>query len=140
MKGLIRMKGPTPPPSRRKLVREISIFLMGIGILLAGVGFLLLTQDTPRPPGRNARGVGLTYTLLALGGVQFLCGLLFLLTRQTVLAILGAAASAVMAVVALVVGGVSLITLLFAVSPILMGQRIALLIKTKEEETESPAP
>ena len=133
---------PPPPPSRRKLVKEISIFLMGIGILLAGVGYLVLTQISPNAPsiGRIDRGVALGVPLLSLGGLQLLCGLLLLITRQVTFAVVGTLASAAIAVMALVIGGVSLLTLLFVASPLLLGQRISMLVKSKDEEKDSSSP
>jgi hypothetical protein len=77
---------PRPPyiPTRGKLIREIGIFLIGLGVLAGGGGAAILGWLT------GERALVLGCGLVMAGGAQVLCGLLLLSTRMNLFAYAGA--------------------------------------------------
>ena len=80
---------PLPPyiPTRGKLIREIGIFLIGLGVLAGGGGAAILGWLT------GERALILGCGLVMAGGAQVVCGILLLSTRMNLFAYAGATAA-----------------------------------------------
>lgn len=133
---------PDAPVDRRKIVKEVSIFLVGMGVLFCGLGYFAFTAipEHAAPIRGIARHVVFGAPLLILGGTQLLCGILFLATDQTLFAAIGAVAMALVAVMALILTGVSIINGLLAAAPLFLAQRLSLLGKAKTEKPPAGPP
>lgn len=129
---------PDTPMDRRKIVNEVSIFLIGMGLLYAGLGYFAFTMipEHAAPIRGVARHVVFGAPLLTLGGTQFLCGILFRVTDQVLFAAIGAVAMVLVGVMALILTGVTIINGLLVAAPLFLAQRLSLLGKAK---SESPA-
>lgn len=79
----------------RKLMREISIFLIGYGIILAILGILALTLMEPRANEDVPRNLLLGIPLIAIGAAESLFGIVLAVTSFDVFAILGSVLSAI---------------------------------------------
>lgn len=130
---------PDAPVDRRKIVKEVSIFLIGMGVLFCALGYFAFTAipEHAAPIRGIARHVAFGAPLLILGGTQLLCGILFLVTDQVWFAGIGCVAMALVAALALILTGVSIINGLLAAAPLFAAQRLSQLGKAKSEK--SPA-
>lgn len=121
--------------ARGKLVREIAGCLGIMGLLLVVLGGLAWSHiaSNAAPLYGMPRRVFLGASLLSLGAIQVGCGALFFATRRTLFAVVGAISMAVVALMGFVISGVSLITCLLGAVPVLLGQRLSMLVKTKPD-------
>jgi len=127
------------PVDRRKIVIEISVFLIGMGLLIGGLGGVSVAYipASAKPVLGVARHLAFGVPLLAVGGVLLLSGIVFLATRKTVFAAIGAVALALISVMSFVVSGINLGSGLFVVGALVIAQRLSVLGKAEEK---SPPP
>ena len=121
---------------RRKLVREVSFFLVGMGVLFGGLGAAALASIPPQAPPLYGLPRSLVFgiPLSTAGSAQLLCGILFLATRRTIFGAVGAVAAALVAVMAFVLTGITLINGLLAAIPLIIAQRLSLIAKAADGE------
>jgi len=124
----------------RKLIREISIFLIFMGLVYGGLGYLAYSAISPdaAPVYGIPRKLFYGVFLLSFGGIHLLCGILLLSTGKTVFGAIGAIAAALVSVMAFVLTGFSLFNCLFAIAPVLIGQRLALIAKNRTDDAAVP--
>ena len=135
-----------PPNSRGKLIREIALFLGGLGILLMAFGYLTLTTLDARAPALFGmpRRLALSLPLLAIGGTHGVCGILLVLTRSTVWAYVGTLSNGLLSLMYFVITGMAalakggsfspnLLMFLFGAMPILLAHRTVALSKAPRE-------
>ncbi len=129
---------PAPVPSRRKLVREIWIFLVGSGALLIFIVWMIARMD---PPGHQARerATAIGYTVVGVGALMVLAGGLFAATRINAFAYVGAGVAIVlflaMFIVQVLINGAqgNLCPLVIpGLATVLIGHRISLLPKARD--------
>jgi hypothetical protein len=120
----------------RKLVREISIFLIGIGLFYSVLGAVCIALIPPEaaPIQGIPRGLFFGVPLFVFAAIHLVCGILLWTTGKTVFGAIGAVASALVCVMAFILTGFSLINCLFAAAPILIGQRLALIAKNRADD------
>ena len=94
----------TPPPlpasESKKLKKEVGIFLLFLGLILAAVGYWSYNalKGNPHDLFGFRRNVALGLPMLLLGALHLLAGVLLLATSKKLWAIVGASASTLMAV------------------------------------------
>jgi hypothetical protein len=121
---------------RGKLVREVSFSLIGLGVLFGGLGALSLATIPPQAPPLHGLPRSLVFgiPLVTAGGVQLACGILLLATNRALFGGVGALAAALVAVMAFVLTGITLINGLLAAVPLLIAQRLSLLAKAVDAD------
>lgn len=127
--------GGKPPPTRKRLIGEISAFFIFMGALLGIFGYFIYNDIAPEAPPIHGhpRNLAIGVPMLAMAGLHLLCGIAFLASRKTFVAVLGAVAVAIVALTLLVFVGINITTLLIAAAPVIVAQRLSLLSKTKPD-------
>jgi hypothetical protein len=133
--------GPSPSQARRKLVKDISYFLIGMGIVFGAMGLAAYLYIPPqgKPILGVARHIVFGAPLLGLGGTQLLCGILFVSTNKSAFAVIGVIAGGLISVMAFVLTGVTLVNGLLAAGPLLVAQRLSVLAKQQDAPPTPPS-
>jgi hypothetical protein len=119
-------------------VKEVSIFLMGMGVLFGVLGYTSFDFIPPQAPSiwGVARRIFFGVSLLGLGALQLLSGILFISTKKSLFAFLGASAAAFLAIMSIAFSGITLLNILLASGPLLIAKRLSQIRKSRSERAE----